>query len=138
MRHFKAVGEGVLSVAGAVTQLSDNFCQFTMHVFDARFEKRLFGGLKNLDLNVLLRPLYYFLYAGRVDPAVDDQSLKREAGHFAAYGIKAAQRDGLRGVVDDEVDSGERFKSPDVAAFSSDGRLTTLTTTSDANSTLQR
>ena len=120
MRHFKAVAEGVLSVAGAVTQLSDYLCKLTIHVFDARFEKRLFGGLEDLDLNVLLRPFYYFLYAGRMDPAVHDQPLQRESGHFAAHGIKAAQRDGLRCVVDDEINSGECFKSPDVAAFAPD------------------
>ena len=120
MRDLEAVRERVLSVAGAVAQLSDYLRELAVHILDARFEKRLLGGLDNLRLNVLLRAFYYFLYTRRMNAPVHDEPLKRQTRHFAPHGVEAAQRHRFRRIVDYEVDSGQRLEGPYVASLASD------------------
>ena len=120
MRDLEAVRERVLSVAGAVAQLSDYLRKLAVHILDARFEKRLLGGLDYLRLNVLLRAFYYFLYTRRMNAPVHDEPLKRQTRHFAPHGVEAAQRHRFRSIVDYEVDSGQRLKGPYIASLASD------------------
>ena len=55
-----------------------------------------------------------------MDPAVGDELGEGDPGDLAADGIEARQDDGLRGVVDDQVDAGRLLEGPDVAALAAD------------------
>ena len=55
-----------------------------------------------------------------VDAAVSNQLLQRNPGDFPPDGVKAGEGDGLGGVVDDQVDAGQRLEGADVAALPAD------------------
>ena len=55
-----------------------------------------------------------------MDTAIGNQFFQSNAGDFTAYGIKARQDDRFRRIVDDEIDAGQRFNSPDIASFTAD------------------
>jgi hypothetical protein len=61
-----------------------------------------------------------FLDAPGVDSAVAHELREREAGDLPANRIEARDDDGLRGVVDDQVDAGGLLEGPDVAALAAD------------------
>ena len=46
--------------------------------------------------------------------------MERQAGNLAADGIEAGEQDGIRTVVDDDLNAGEGFESPDVASLTTD------------------
>ena len=60
------------------------------------------------------------MWAGGMNPAVGDQALQRDAGDFPPHRIKAGQGNGLRRIVNDEIDAGQRLDGADVAAFTAD------------------
>ena len=91
-----------------------------MHVFDAGLKQCLFCSLKDLDLYILFCPFDNFLYTGRMDASVNDESLKRKSCHFPAHRVKTAQCDGLGGIVNYQVHARKGLKGPDVAALSAD------------------
>jgi hypothetical protein len=55
-----------------------------------------------------------------VAPAVEHQLVEREPADLAAHRIEARQQHGLRRVVDDQIDAGDRLKGPDIAALATD------------------
>ena len=55
-----------------------------------------------------------------MDAAVGEQLGERQARRLAAHPVEAGEHDGLRGVVDDEVDAGHVLEGADVAAFAAD------------------
>ena len=55
-----------------------------------------------------------------MDAAVLDQLLERRARDLAAEAVEGREDDGLRRVVDDEVDAGEVLERADVAALAAD------------------
>jgi len=56
--------------------------------------------------------------AGWILPS--DEVLQRDTADLTSYRIEAREDDGLRGVIDDEVDAGELLEGPDVAALTAD------------------
>ena len=62
----------------------------------------------------------HLLDARRVDAAVGDQLLEREAGDLAAHAVEAREHDRLGRVVDDEVDAGDLLEGADVATLAAD------------------
>ena len=60
------------------------------------------------------------LDAAGMDPAVGDELGDGDPGDLAADRVEARQDDGLRRVVDDQVDAGGLFEGPDVAALAAD------------------
>ncbi len=55
-----------------------------------------------------------------VDPAIGHQALHREARHLAAHRIEAGEDHGLRRVVHDDIDAGDRLEGPDVSPLTPD------------------
>ena len=64
--------------------------------------------------------LEHLLDAGRVDAAVRDEALERDAADLAADRVEAREDDGLGRVVDDQVDAGQLLEGADVAALAAD------------------
>ena len=85
---------------------------------------QLEAGLVALLLDVLLHLLldldHHFLDAGRMDAAVGDQALEREAGDLPAVGVVGGDQDGFGRVVDDQVHPGVQLERPDVPALAPD------------------
>ena len=55
-----------------------------------------------------------------MDASVHHELVQGEPRYFSAHGIEAGKHDSLRGVVDDDFDSGGGFEGTDVAAFATD------------------
>src|ERR1035441_601196 len=71
-------------------------------------------------LNFLFRFCYHLFNPARMDPAVSNQFLEGNLGHFTAYRVKARKDNRFRGVVNYQVDAGGCFKCPDIATFPTD------------------
>ena len=56
----------------------------------------------------------------RVDSAVCDELFKRKSCNLTANGIKTRYRDRLRCIVDNKIDSRNRFKGSDISSLTSD------------------
>lgn len=55
-----------------------------------------------------------------MDPAVVDQLLQGDPGHFPAHRVEAGNDHRFRRIVDDQVDTGQGLQGPDVPAFPAD------------------
>ena len=86
----------------------------------AGLDDRLFAGVLDRVVDFLAGLLDHLLDAGRVDAAVRQELRQRDAGDLAAHRVEAGERDGVRRVVDDEVDAGGQLEGADVAALAAD------------------
>ena len=87
---------------------------------DVGVEAGLLARLHHVALELGLGLVVGLLDPRRVDAAVLEQLLERHAGDLAPHAVEARQDDGVRGVVDDEVDAGEVLQRADVAALAAD------------------
>ena len=71
-------------------------------------------------LELGLRLVVGLLDARGVDAPVLQQLLERHAGDLAAHAVEGGEDDGVRRVVDDEVDAGEVLQGADVAPLAAD------------------
>src|SRR5581483_5930783 len=80
----------------------------------------LLAGPADLLLDLLLRALVHLLDPRRMDPAVRDPLLERHAGRLPPHGVEAGEHDGLRRVIDDQIDARRRLERADVPPLASD------------------
>src|SRR5687768_15087881 len=81
------------------------------------------GGFTSLDyrgVNFDSRFVDDFLDAPRMDAAVGNELLERETRDLPAHWIEARNDDGIRGIVDDYIDSRCELECADVPALASD------------------
>ncbi len=112
--------QDVLAVAGAEAQPAEELEQLRVHARDLELEERRLAVLLDALVELALDLLDHLFDARRMDAAVGDQPLERDAGDLAAEGVEAGEDDRLGGVVDDEVDAGRHLESADVAPFAAD------------------
>ena len=118
--HFNGMLEHILAVAGTVTKPPQQFDQFGMQVGNADLIGGAFTGLLDKRLDLAAGFFHRFLDACRMNPPVRDQFFQCETRHLAADRIKTGKRDGLRGIVDNQFHTGERFQLLDVAPLTAD------------------
>ena len=87
---------------------------------NADFENSGFSGLAHGGLDFFLCFLDHLLDPRGMDPAVGDQFLQGNAGHFPSDRIKSGQDDCLRRIVDDELHTRQLLQRADVPAFAAD------------------
>jgi hypothetical protein len=87
---------------------------------DVRLEHRLLPHLDHVLVDLRLRLVEGLLDPGRMDAPVLKQLVEREAGDLAPHAVEPREQDRARGVVDDEVDPGQRLEGADVAALPAD------------------
>src|SRR4051794_19951205 len=87
---------------------------------DVRLEHRLLPDLEDAVLDLGAGRVVGLLDAGRVDAAVLQELLEREARNLAPDAVEAREDHGAGRVVDDEVDAGEHLERADVAALAAD------------------
>ena len=71
--HFLAVGQQVLTVAGAKAQTPQKFEQALVEIVDPQIKSRLRPGFPDQFLYVFARLLIHLFYTTRVNAAIDDQ-----------------------------------------------------------------
>ena len=91
-----------------------------MDVGDADVRDSVFPRAADPLLDLRERALMDLFDPRRMDPAVLDELLEREAGGFASHRVEAAQDHRLRGVVDDQVHAGGGLEGSDVPPLTAD------------------
>ena len=117
---FLGMLEDVLAVRGAVLHPPDQFHQLGMHAANSGVVHRLLPRLDDAGIDVRLRLFHDLFDAARVDAAVGDQPLERQAPDLAAHRLEAGHDDRVGRVVDDDVDAGGGLECANVAALAAD------------------
>ncbi|MBQ5927826.1 MAG: hypothetical protein IIW96_01475, partial [Oscillibacter sp.] len=98
-------------------QQTDNF---GMQTVDAGLESgSLALGLDD-GIDFLLSLCHHLLDVGGMDTAVGNEFFQSQAGDLAADGLEAGDGNGLGGIIDDQVHTGEGLDGADVAALAAD------------------
>ena len=108
--HLHAVGQRILTKAGAVLQTANELDEVGVQAMDAQLHDSALALPLHLQLEVVAALFHRLLDAGRMDAAIADEAFQRHAGHFAAGLVEGGQGNGLRGIVDDEVNAGGGLK----------------------------
>ena len=114
------MSEHVLAVARAVVKPAEQLRQLGMQGADAGLEDRLLADLLDVVGDLRLGLVEGLLDPRRMDPAVLEQLLERQASNGTADAVEARQDHGRRRVVDDEVDPRQGLERADVAALAPD------------------
>src|SRR5207244_3041402 len=117
---LERVLEDVLSVARAVLEPAEDLDELLGKLAAVRLEDRLLARLADQLVELGFRLVVRLLDPRRVDPAVLDQLLQRQLGDLPPDPVERGEHDGLRSVVDDEVDAGQVLERSDVAALTAD------------------
>ena len=117
---FHRVVQHVLTVGGAELLAAEELDQLRMHAGHAGLEAGALAFALDDLLDLAAGLFDHVLDAGRMNAAVGDQLLQSDAGDLAADRIEGGDRDGLGGVVDDQIDAGDGFEGADVAALAAD------------------
>ena len=106
-----------MAVTRAVLHSTHHSNQGVCHVGDAQVDDRAFAHLENFFFNLLFRLRDHFFDACRVDAAVAHKLVKAETGHLSANRVKAAEDNGLWGIVYNELDTCCGFQGSDISPF---------------------
>ena len=109
------MGLHVLTIAGTVLQAAQQRNQFRVKTVHAYFIGHSLSLLANGGFDLLFSLLNHFLYASRMDAAIQDQPAQSYTGHLTTHGIKAGENHRLRCVINHQIHPGGNFQSPDVA-----------------------
>ena len=120
MDDLERVLEHVLPVARAVAQPAEDLDELFVELAAVRFEDRLLAGQPDVVLELRLRDVVHLLDAGRMDAAVFDQLLQRQAGDLTPQAVERREDDCVGRVVDDEVDTRQVLEGADVASLPTD------------------
>ena len=94
VRALDQVVEHVLTVAGAELELAQQSDQLRVEALHPRLEGRPLALLDDPLLDLRPGVLVGLLDQRRIDPAVGDQPLHRQAGDLATYPVEGRQHDG--------------------------------------------
>src|SRR4051794_1123698 len=114
------VHEDVLAVRRAVLQPPEQLEQVRRQARDPRVVGCLVTGLADDEVDLRARLRDDLLDAAGVDPAVGDELRDRDPRDLPPDGVEPGEDDGLRRVVDDQVDAGRLLERADVAALAAD------------------
>ena len=103
--YLHAVLEDVLSVAVAVLQPAQELDQLRVHAAHTGLEYSFLSLLADVFLHLLSGLLHHFLYASGMDPTIRYELGDGLPRHLPPDGVKAGDGNGLRGVVDYEIDA---------------------------------
>ena len=115
--HLAGVLQQVLSVGGAVFHAADHPHELDVESMDAEVDAGPLSCLEDFLLELFLDLGHYFLNPGGMDPAVHDKLVQREPGDLPADGIKGGEKNGVRSVVHDYLDSCGGLEGPDVTTL---------------------
>ena len=85
---------------------------------DSHLQDGGFALLAHHAFNFLLRFFHHFLDSRRMDPSVNDQTFQSDPRNFSSHRVKAGQYNRLRGIVDDQLNSGHRLQGTNIPALS--------------------
>src|SRR5829696_3375481 len=120
VHDLERVLEDVLAVARPVLQAAQDLDEILVHLPAVRLEHGLLAGRHDVLLELRLGLVVHLLDSRRMDPAVLDQLRQCDPRHLAPDAVEGGQDDGLRRVVDDDLDARQAFEGADVPALLAD------------------
>ena len=120
VRNLTGVLQKVLSVGRTVLHAADELHELDAHAVDSEVDQRPLSGLKYLVVKLFRNLCNDFLYACRVDSAVDYKLVQSQTCNLPADRVERGKEDGVGSVVDHDLDACRSLESPDVAALTSD------------------
>jgi hypothetical protein len=117
---LERVLENVLPVARPIAEAPEDLRQLLVQLAAVCLEDRLLARLPHVLLELGLRLVVHLLDPGRVDPAVLDELVERQPCDLPSERVEGGEHDGVRRVVDDEVDTREVLECADVATLAPD------------------
>ena len=112
--------EHVLPVTRAVTQPAEQPHDLRMDAVQPGLEHRALALGFDGGLHLAAGLFHHFLDARRMDAPVGNQPFQRDTGDFPPHRIETGERDGLRGVVDDQIHARQGLDGADVPPFPAD------------------
>ena len=91
-----------------------------MQTVDTEVDGSTLTGFDDLVVELLLHLGDHFLDTCRMDTSVADELMERQTTYLTAHRVEAADDDGLRCIVDDNLHAGSSLKGSDVTALTTD------------------
>jgi hypothetical protein len=120
VHDLERVLQDVLPVARAVPQPPEDLHELLVELAAVRLEHGLLAGLAHMLFQLRLRVVVHLLDPRGMDAPVLDELVERHARNFPPERIERREHDGMRRVVDDEVDAGEMLEAADVPPLAPD------------------
>ena len=91
-----------------------------MQAMDTEVNGSTLTRLDDFIVQLLLHLSYYFLNTGRVNTSVADQLVQCQTTGLTAYRVKAADDNGLRRIVNHDLNATGCFQGTDITTFTTD------------------
>ena len=106
LRHFGRVLQHILAVAGAKLQLTEQAQHLLRNTHHSCLAHRIFAGLFDLFVDLLLCLGYHFFDPGWVNPAILHQHFQTQPRYLPANRIKATEHNHPWRIIDQYIDTG--------------------------------
>lgn len=110
----------VLAVACSEIQSAERAHAVLIHIVNAQIEQNFFAFFVYLLLGFARYLLHDFFNTGGMNPSVRYEPFKRGFRDFFAHRIEARNNDRFGSIVNNDIDSRERFKGADIPPFAAD------------------
>ncbi len=120
IRDFEGMVQDVLAITGTVVQPSKQLHKFRMNAVYTGFQNGTLTFLFNCCVHFTAGFLNRFLNARGMDTPVSNQLFKCNARNFTPHRLKARKRNGFRSIINDEINTRQRFNRTDIAPFPTD------------------
>ena len=112
--------ECVLPVTRTESHLAKQSYQLRMNAMDTDFQRRGFAFFLDRGFDFLLGLLDHLFDSGRMNPAVNDQTLQSDTRHFTADWIKPRDNDRFRCVINNQIHTRHRLECTDIPSLAAD------------------
>ena len=118
--NLDGVVQHVLTVGSTVLLTAQNLHQLRVQVMHIGLVAGPLALLPDGAVHFLPGLFHHVLDAGGVDSAVYNQLFQGQTGNLPAHRVKAGDGNGLGGIVDNQIHTGDGFQGADVPAFPAD------------------
>ena len=118
--HLTRVLQQVLAIGRTVFHTTHHLDQLGIETVNTKVYASAFAYLHNLLVKLLAHLCHNLLDACRMDTAVGDQLMEREACHLATYGIKSGNKDSLWSIIYNYFNTDCSLQGTDITSFSAD------------------
>ena len=112
--------ENVLPVTGPILQATNQVDQVNMHAMGTHIKSGLLTGLLDLDIQVFRNLGNHLLNTGWMNPAVGNKLQQGKTRDLTTDRIKTGQDNRLRCIINNNINAGGGFNSPNVSSFPAD------------------
>ena len=117
---FAGVLEKVLAVRRTVFHPTDETNKLKIESVDAHIDAGSLSCFQDFLLKLLAHLIDNLFDAGRMDTSVHHELMEGKTGNFPANRVEGGKKDGIRSVIDNNLDTRCSLKSPDISTLATD------------------